>query len=252
MEHSSICVTSPLLLRDRKGSFYLTIVFSKSICISEKYRSSRITDMLSLFIENFVLIFVAVDPIGLLPVFASFTQGLSNSDIIKLALRSSITALLILLLFWIFGSSILHLMGISIDSFRIIGGLFLLIIAHQMVFEKRQERRQDTAEKALSDEALSSLATFPLAIPLVAGPGAITIVMLLSEKIDPDFQMQFIGFSPIFIVIALTGVSLWLSARFAKLLPMSMLGVLQRIFGLLLGALAVEFVILGIKSTFSI
>jgi multiple antibiotic resistance protein len=208
--------------------------------------------MLTLFLENFVLIFVAIDPIGLLPIFATFTQGLSKKDITKLTIRSSVTAFVVLLTFWIFGSSLLGIMGISFESFRIIGGLFLLIIAYQMVFEQRQDKRQDTAKKAMTDEALSSLATFPLAIPFIAGPGSIAIVMLLSEKIDSDLQTQFIAFSPIFIVIALTALSLWLSAQLAKVLPMSALGVLQRTFGLLLGALAIEFVIEGIRNTFAL
>lgn len=208
--------------------------------------------MFKLFLENFVLMFVAIDPISLLPIFATFTQGLSKKDVQKLCVRSSLTALIILSSFWIFGSYILQLMGISIHSFKIIGGLFLIIIAYQMVFEQRQQRRVDTAEKAMDDDALSSLATFPLAIPLIAGPGAITIAMLLSEKVDGTFQSQIAGFSPIVLVIILTTLSLWLSAKVAKALPFSVLGVLQRTFGLLLGALAIEFVIEGIKQTFNL
>ncbi|HIE50063.1 MAG TPA: MarC family protein, partial [Gammaproteobacteria bacterium] len=100
--------------------------------------------MVNLFIENFIIIFVAIDPIGLLPIFAAFTQGLTKNDISKLAIRSSTTAFIILLSFWVFGSAILDIMGISIYSFRIIGGLFLLVIAYQMVFEQRQEKRQET------------------------------------------------------------------------------------------------------------
>ena len=208
--------------------------------------------MVNLFIENFVIIFVAIDPIGLLPIFANFTQGLSKSDILKLTLRSSITAFIVLLLFWVLGSAILDFMGIHIHSFRIIGGLFLLIIAYQMVFEQRQEKRQDTVEKAMSDEALTSLATFPLAIPFIAGPGAITIVILLSEKGSSSLQEQVIGFSPVAVVIALTALSLWLSSKLVNLLPLSAIGILQRTFGLLLGALSVEFVIQGIRQAFSI
>jgi len=208
--------------------------------------------MVNLFIENFVIIFVAIDPIGLLPIFANFTQGLSKSDILKLTLRSSITAFIVLLLFWVLGSAILDFMGIHIHSFRIIGGLFLLIIAYQMVFEQRQEKRQDTVEKAMSDEALTSLATFPLAIPFIAGPGAITIVMLLSEKGSSSLQEQVIGFSPVAVVIALTALSLWLSSKLVNLLPLSAIGILQRTFGLLLGALSVEFVIQGVRQAFSI
>ena len=208
--------------------------------------------MLNLFVENFVIVFVAIDPIGLLPIFATFTQGLTKSDILKLTLRSSTTAFIVLLLFWVLGSAILDFMGINIQSFRIIGGLFLLIIAYQMVFEQRQEKRQDTVEKAMSDEALSSLATFPLAIPFIAGPGAITIVMLLSEKGNSSLQEQVIGFSPVAVIIALTALSLWLSSKLVNLLPLSAIGILQRTFGLLLGALSVEFVIQGIRQTFSI
>ena len=208
--------------------------------------------MLNLFLENFVLIFVAIDPISLLPIFASFTHGLNKSDLRTLCIRTTLTSFIILTIFWVVGTLILQLMGISLDSFRIVGGMFLMIIAYQMVFEQRQQRRQDTAEKAIDEEALSSLATFPLAIPLIAGPGAITIVMLLSEKSNGSMEAQLIGFSPIIIVMAMVALSLWLSGKIAEVLPASVLGVLQRTFGILLGALAIEFVIEGVRQTFGI
>lgn len=208
--------------------------------------------MLTLFLENFVLIFVAIDPISLLPIFATFTQGLNKKNLRTLGLRTGVTAFIILSVFWMFGSQILQLMGISINSFRIVGGMFLMIIAYQMVFMQRQQSREKTAEKAMDDEALSSLATFPLAIPLIAGPGAITIVILLSEKSGDSINSHLVGFSPIFIIILLTILSLWISGKIAEKLPISVLGVLQRTFGLLLGALAIEFVIQGIRLTFSI
>ena len=208
--------------------------------------------MLNLFLENFVLIFVAIDPISLLPIFATFTQGLNQKDLRTLCLRTGLTAFIILLVFWIFGSQILQLMGISINSFRIVGGMFLMIIAYQMAFLQRQQSREETAEKAIDNEALSSLATFPLAIPLIAGPGAITIIVLLSEKSGDSINSHLVGFSPIFIIILLTILSLWISGKIAEKLPVSVLSVLQRTFGLLLGALAIEFVIQGIRLTFSI
>ena len=208
--------------------------------------------MLNLFLENFVLIFVAIDPISLLPIFATFTQGLNQKDLRTLCLRTGLTAFIILLVLWIFGSQILQLMGISINSFRIVGGMFLMIIAYQMVFLQRQQSREETAEKAIDNEALSSLATFPLAIPLIAGPGAITIIVLLSEKSGDSINSHLVGFSPIFIIILLTILSLWISGKIAEKLPVSVLSVLQRTFGLLLGALAIEFVIQGIRLTFSI
>ena len=205
--------------------------------------------MIKLFLENFVLLFIAIDPISLLPIFASFTQGLNRKDIITLCLRAGTTAFLILLTFWVFGRQILNLMGISIDSFKIAGGIFLLFIAYEMLFYKRQQRRKETAEKAMEDEALTSLATFPLAIPLIAGPGAIAIAMLLSEKSPQSIGFQLIGFSPVLIIILLTAFSIWVSGRITEKLPSSVLGVLQRVFGLLLGALAIEFIVQGLKQT---
>ena len=208
--------------------------------------------MLNLFLENFVLIFVAIDPITILPIFATFTQGLNRKDLITLCLRSTSTAFGILLVFWLFGSALLQLMGININSFRIVGGMFLMIIAYQMVFEQRQKRKEETVEEAMDDEELSSLATFPIAIPLMAGPGAITLVMLLSEKSGNSIENQIIGFSPIIIVLFLNAISLWASGKIAKRLPTSISSALQRTFGLLLGALAIEFVIEGFRQTFSI
>ena len=208
--------------------------------------------MLTLFLENFVLIFVAIDPITILPIFASFTQGLNKKDLVTLCLRSTLTAFGILLVFWLFGSALLQMMGININSFRIVGGMFLMIIAYQMVFEQRQKRREETVEEVMDDDELSLLATFPIATPLIAGPGAITLVMLLSEKSGTSIENQIVGFSPIIIVLILNAISLWASGKIAKSLPTSISSALQRTFGLLLGALAIEFVIEGLRQTFSI
>ena len=208
--------------------------------------------MLNLFLENFVLIFVAIDPITILPIFATFTKDLNKKDLITLCLRSTLTAFGILLLFWLFGSALHQTMGININSFRIVGGMFLMIIAYQMVFEQRQKRREETVEEVMDDDELSLLATFPIATPLIAGPGAITLVMLLSEKSGTSIENQIVGFSPIIIVLILNAISLWASGKIAKSLPTSISSALQRTFGLLLGALAIEFVIEGLRQTFSI
>ena len=143
-------------------------------------------------------------------------------------------------------------MGININSFRIVGGMFLMVIAYQMVFEQRQKRREETVEEVMDDDELSLLATFPIATPLIAGPGAITLVMLLSEKSGTSIENQVVGFSPIIIVLILNAISLWASGKIAKRLPTSISSALQRTFGLLLGALAIEFVIEGLRQTFSI
>ena len=109
-------------------------------------------EMLTLFLENFVLIFVAIDPITILPIFASFTQGLNKKDLVTLCLRSTLTNFISFLVIQCF-----KMMGININSFRIVGGLFLMV---EMVFEQRQKRREQTAESAIDDEELSSLACY--------------------------------------------------------------------------------------------
>ena len=124
-------------------------------------------------IESVILLFVAVDPIALIPIFASLTQGLNKQEIKKVYIHASLVSLGILSAFWLFGASVLSVMGISMSSFKIIGGLFLIAIAFQMVLEQRQERRQNTADVALDDESLQTLAIFPIATPLIAEPPGI-------------------------------------------------------------------------------
>jgi multiple antibiotic resistance protein len=143
-------------------------------------------------------------------------------------------------------------MGININSFKIIGGLFLIFIAFEMVFEKRDERRQNLADTALDEVSVISLATFPLAIPLIAGPGSITITMLIAENSGPDIISKMINFFPVTLSVFLAGICMWLSSKLTEIISMSLLSVIQRVFGLLLGALAIEYVISGIKNTFGL
>ena len=102
--------------------------------------------MFDTFIESTILMFVAIDPISLVPIFAGLTSGLSQHQVKSIYIRASIVSLIVLSIFWLFGNVILDAMNISMDSFRIIGGLFLIIIAFQMVFDQRQTRRQSTVE----------------------------------------------------------------------------------------------------------
>ena len=146
----------------------------------------------------------------------------------------------------------LDIMGVNINSFKIIGGIFLVVVAFEMVFEKRDERRQNLADTAKDDISVISLATFPLAIPLIAGPGAITITMLISERSGSDVIEKILNFIPITFAILLAGIAMWLSSKLVEKLSMSLLSVIQRVFGLLLGALAIEYVISGIKNTFGL
>jgi multiple antibiotic resistance protein len=208
--------------------------------------------MFDQLLENTILLFVAVDPIALVPIFASLTQGLNKDDIKKVYIQATIVSFFVLSLFYIFGTAILDLMGISMSSFKIIGGMFLVAIAFQMVLEQRQTRRQNTAEVALDDESIQSLAIFPLAIPLIAGPGAMTTALLIAENNARNTTEILINFIPILIIIILVAFAMWLSASLSKKVGPTIIIVVQKIFGILLGALAIEFVVAGIIESFKL
>ena len=203
-------------------------------------------------LENTVLLFVAVDPIALVPIFASLTRGLSQKVIKRIYTQASIIAFTILSLFWLFGSAILEIMGISMSSFKIIGGLFLIAIAFQMVFEQRNGRKQNTADTALEDDSIQSVAIFPLSIPLIAGPGALTAALLMAEDRISEPLPFVINFLPIVIVIFSTFIAMWLSSQLSRKLGPTIITVVEKIFGILLGALAIEFVVVGINESFNL
>tara|TARA_X000001036_G_scaffold434851_1_gene474962 strand:+ start:1766 stop:2392 length:627 start_codon:yes stop_codon:yes gene_type:complete len=203
-------------------------------------------------LENTILLFVAVDPIALVPIFASLTQGLNKKDVKRIYIQATIVSFFVLALFYLFGTSVLDLMGISMSSFKIIGGLFLIAIAFQMVLEQRQTRRQNTAEVALDDESVQSLAIFPLAIPLIAGPGAMTTALLIAETNSSDPTQVLINFLPILIIVILVAFAMWLSASLSAKVGPTIIIVVQKIFGILLGALAIEFVVAGVIESFKL
>jgi len=186
------------------------------------------------------------------PIFASLTQGLNKKDVKRIYIQATIVSFFILALFYLFGTSVLDLMGISMSSFKIIGGLFLIAIAFQMVLEQRQTRRQNTAEVALDDESIQSLAIFPLAIPLIAGPGAMTTALLIAETNSSDPTQILINFLPILIIVILVAFAMWLSASLSAKVGPTIIIVVQKIFGILLGALAIEFVVAGVIESFKL
>ena len=195
--------------------------------------------MFDQLLENTILLFVAVDPIALVPIFASLTQGLNKNDIKKIYIQATIVSFFVLSLFYVFGTAILDIMGISMSSFKIIGGLFLIAIAFQMVLEQRQSRRQNTAEVALDDESIQSLAIFPLAIHLIAGPGAMTTDLLIAETNAINTTETLINFIPILIIIVLVAFEMWLSASISKTVSQTSIIVKQKIMGIWIGAIAI-------------
>jgi len=208
--------------------------------------------MFDTFIESTILMFVAIDPISLVPIFAGLTSGLSHNQVKSIYIRASIVSLIVLSIFWLFGNAILDAMNISMDSFRIIGGLFLIVIAFQMVFDQRQTRRQSTVDNAIDDETIQSIAIFPLSIPLIAGPGAMATSLLISKETYISVLDGFIAYLPILIAVLFATIAMWLSAKLSSKLGPTVITVVQKIFGLLLGALAIEFVIDGVINSFNL
>tara|TARA_B110000438_G_scaffold270130_1_gene287039 strand:+ start:75 stop:701 length:627 start_codon:yes stop_codon:yes gene_type:complete len=208
--------------------------------------------MFDTLIESIVLMFIAVNPISLVPIFAGLTSGLTKQQVKTIYIRASIVSLIVLSIFWLFGNAILDTMNISMDSFRIIGGMFLVVIAFKMVFGQRQSERQNTADTAVDDETIKSIAIFPLSIPLIAGPGAMATSLLLSKESYLSISDAVISYLPIFIVVLIAGLAMWLSAKLSSRLGPTVVTVVEKIFGLLLGALAIEFVIEGIRNSFNL
>ena len=143
--------------------------------------------MHEIFFQNIIKIFIAVDPIALIPIFATLSAKIPKQKIFKLGLVIFATSTFLLTFFTIFGNKFLEIIGISIISFQIAGGVFLFFIAFEMLFEKRSERKEKLIQKNINDDYLISFSIFPIAIPLIAGPSVITLSILISE----DFTLNF-------------------------------------------------------------
>ncbi len=198
-----------------------------------------------MFLQNFLKAFVAIDPISLIPILTIITQGLNIKKTIKLSGFVLLITSTVLIFFSMYGNSFLIFMGISISSFQIIGGFFLLIISYEMVFEKRAKRKTTIANELIDENDLNSLAVFPISIPLVAGPSAITLSVLISKDIDYTIISFYTQIFPLILTLFLTSIIIIFSNFFMKLFNKTIMNVLQKLFGLILGALAVEYVIRG-------
>ena len=201
--------------------------------------------MHDLFLQNFLKAFVAIDPISLIPILTIITQGLNTKKTIKLSGFVFLITCSVLIFFSLYGNSFLMFMGISISSFQIIGGFFLLIISYEMVFEKRVKRKTTIANELIDEHQLNNLAVFPISIPLVAGPSAITLSVLISKDINFTMVSFYTQIFPLVLTLFLTSIIIIFSNYFMKLLNKTIMNVLQKLFGLILGALAVEYVIKG-------
>ena len=197
-------------------------------------------------VSAFVTLFVVVDPIGLVPSFIAITHGLPARAQRKVALRASLIAAVILAGSALIGDWLLRTLSITLPAFRIAGGLLLFSIASEMVFGVRVARQSQQAEEAI-EEHMRNIAAFPLAIPLMAGPGAITATLLLAGRTGaPDRLALLLGV--IALVLAICCMVFMLAGRIARLIGITGNVVLSRLLGVLLAALAVQYVIDGVRS----
>lgn len=201
-------------------------------------------------INALTTLLVTLDPPGLAPVFLALTAGMNRDQRSQVALRGSIIAFGILAVFALFGLAILNLLGISLGAFRIAGGLLLFWISFEMIFEKRQERKEKTSEIAITKDHLHNLAVFPLALPLIAGPGAISATVLLAGSMKTTVEMVVLILILAF-AMALVYAALIVSERMDRFLGNTGRAILTRLLGVLLAALSVQFVVDGIKSAFA-
>jgi len=204
-------------------------------------------------INAFITLFVIVDPIGLAPLFMAVTVGLSSTQKRSIALKAVLIAGGVLAIFAIGGQTILATLGISLPAFRVAGGLLLLVTGFEMVFEKRTQRRENQADQSIaeaepSNAQTSEIAVYPLAIPLIAGPGAITSLLLLMSKAEGDYPLQFGVIGCLVAVLLTTLAMFFLAERLSRVIPPSVISVITRLLGVLLCALAVQFIIDGIYS----
>ncbi len=200
-------------------------------------------------INAFTTLLVTVDPPGLAPLFLGLTQGMNRGERRQVAVRGSLIAFAILAVFALFGAGILGALGISMGAFRIAGGLMLFVISFEMIFEKRNERKEKTTDAAITKDHIHNLAVFPLAIPLIAGPGAISATVLIAGTMDSVAgKVQLIGV--IAVCLALVFAALILAERLNRFLGVTGRALLTRLLGVLLAALSVQFVVDGVKSAF--
>jgi multiple antibiotic resistance protein len=204
-----------------------------------------------LFISALVTFFVVIDPPGCAPIFASLTAGSAAAHRRTMAIRSVLVATGILLVFAIFGEDLLRALGISLDAFRTAGGIMLFLIALEMVFEKRTERRESRAEDIKASPEHEDISIFPMAIPMIAGPGSIASVMLLMARSN-GLQESLTVLAALATILVLTLVMLLLAAPMMKLLGHRIEAMITRILGVLLAALAVQFVFDGVKASFGV
>jgi multiple antibiotic resistance protein len=213
-------------------------------------------DQVELFIAAFVTFFVVIDAVGVAPIFASLTQPGGAAYARSMAIKASMVAGIILFLFAFAGPGLLDHLGISLDAFRAAGGMLLFLIALDMVFEKRQQRRNDRAGAVLAEEQasgkLEDISVFPIGMPMIAGPGSIATAMLYMQNTNGDPMSAALVTTAIAVNLVIAALIFLAAGPLMKIMGESVAGAITRIFGVILCALAIQLVIDGVKGAFAL
>ena len=204
-----------------------------------------------LFLSAFITLFVVIDPPGCAPIYAGLTKGATSTQRTSMAIRATIIAGAILLVFALFGEGLLSALHIELDSFRIAGGLMLFLIALDMVFEKRTQRREERAEKLAATPEVEDVSVFPMAMPMLAGPGALASIMLLAAKAE-GLEGTLVVLAALGAVLLLTLTALVAAGPLMRIFGDRVEAVITRLLGVILAALAAQYVIDGLKNAFGI
>ncbi len=201
--------------------------------------------MIELFVSAFITFFVVIDPPGCAPIYAGLTTGASAVHRRAMAVRAVVVAAIILLVFALVGEQLLRALGISLAAFRIAGGILLFLIAADMVFEKRTQRREDRAAEIAGTPEVEDVSVFPMAMPMIAGPGSIASVMLMMARTE-GLEATLVVLAALAAILLLTLAALLAAEPMMRVLGKKIEAVITRLLGVLLAALAVQFVVDGI------
>ena len=198
------------------------------------------------------MFFITIDTIGNLPFFISLTEGAKLKKKNQIAIKSVIYAFFILILFAYLGRYLLDALGVTLDSLKIAGGIILMFIAIDILFEKRKKRREKKVEAALDEKTYDEIVIFPIAIPFIAGPSTLATIILLMGNYSASINFQIVVILAL-IAALIVSLLLMIGANFTtKYIPPQILHATSRVFAFILAALATQFVIDGIKASFNI
>jgi MarC family membrane protein len=205
--------------------------------------------MMDVIVHAFVTLFVIIDPIAVSAIFIGLTQGGDDSYRRRMAVRGTAIAAIVLLVFAFLGEYLFFALGITLPAFSIAGGALLFLLAIDMVLARRSGLRSTTVSEDREADRKEDISVFPLAIPLITGPGAMTSVLLLMERYSGNVLRQFAVVVVVVAVMALTFAALSYASKVTRLLGVTGVNVVGRVFGIILAALAVQFILNGLKGS---